>query len=105
MAEEKTEEQAFAEELLRISADNVSRWQSQIEQTPMQRPVYTEAMGAVRCHWCLEWFRPADQNRTPEELGALKTKLSIPDKHTPVICNVCFEKQMSEDLWTHNPFY
>jgi len=98
-------EQALDLELLRIAQGNLARWQSHVEGQPLTKPVYTEAMGAVQCQWCLELFRPVDQQRTPEELGALKTKLMMADRVVPVICDVCYQKQMSDDTFRCNPIY
>ena len=72
----------------------------------LEQKMLEESGTAVRCHWCLEWFVEKDQPHTDQELGFLKTKLSIPDSHHPVICNNCFKKQMDEgDTFGRNPMY
>jgi hypothetical protein len=42
------------------------------------------------CDWCLERFDSSKYARTQQELGYVKTKLTIPDAHVPHICPVCF---------------
>jgi len=101
-----SDDKEMKELLLRLGQENLARFQQQMTDRPMQRPVYTEVMGAVQCQWCLELFKPSEQQRTPEELGALKTHLSISDgSPPPVICSVCFAVQMSEKSLRVNPMY
>ena len=49
---------------------------------------------AARCEWCLEFFDAIEQKKTQEQLGALKTRLMIPDAASPVICDGCYDVTM-----------
>jgi hypothetical protein len=43
------------------------------------------------CQWCLNQFDPEAQRKSSEQLGALKTRLMIPDAVTPIICSTCYQ--------------